>query len=51
MPALWLTRICFMEMIAEQLSFEDQSFDVVISRNLTWNLPNPERHTQSGPVS
>lgn len=36
-------RICFMEMNAEQLTFEDQSFDVVISRNLTWNLPNPER--------
>ncbi|MBQ9022799.1 MAG: class I SAM-dependent methyltransferase [Eubacterium sp.] len=35
--------ICFMEMNAEHLTFDDQSFDVVISRNLTWNLPNPER--------
>ncbi len=34
--------IRFMEMNAEQLSFEDHSFDVVISRNLTWNLPHPE---------
>ncbi len=36
-------RICFMQMNAEQLTFQDQSFDVVISRNLTWNLPNPEQ--------
>ena len=31
-----------MEMNAEALSFPDDSFDVVISRNLTWNLPHPE---------
>lgn len=35
--------ICFMEMNTEALTFPDQSFDVVISRNLTWNLPHPER--------
>ena len=35
--------ICFMEMNAEALSFADESFDAVISRNLTWNLPHPER--------
>ncbi|MEE3378471.1 MAG: class I SAM-dependent methyltransferase [Lachnospiraceae bacterium] len=34
--------INFMEMNAEALSFEDASFDAVISRNLTWNLPHPE---------
>jgi SAM-dependent methyltransferase len=34
--------IRFMEMNAEALDFEDASFDVVISRNLTWNLPNPD---------
>ena len=34
--------IRFMEMNAEALKFEDASFDVVISRNLTWNLPHPE---------
>ena len=35
-------RIHFMEMNAQDLSFGDQSFDVVLSRNLTWNLPEPE---------
>ena len=30
-------------MNAEALSFADESFDAVISRNLTWNLPHPER--------
>ena len=34
--------IRFMEMNAEALKFEDASFDVVISRNLTWNLPRPD---------
>ena len=37
------SEICFMEMNAEALTFPDQYFDVVISRNLTWNLPHPER--------
>ena len=35
--------IRFMEMNAEALSFADNSFDAVISRNLTWNLPHPDR--------
>ena len=35
-------RIRFMEMNAEALSFENGTFDVVLSRNLTWNLPHPE---------
>ena len=35
--------ICFMEMNAEALSFAPERFDVVISRNLTWNLPHPDR--------
>ena len=35
--------IRFMEMNAEALSFADASFDAVISRNLTWNLPHPEQ--------
>lgn len=35
--------ICFMEMNAEALSFADERFDAVISRNLTWNLPHPDR--------
>ena len=36
-------RICWREMNAEALSFAEESFDVVISRNLTWNLPHPDR--------
>ncbi|MBQ7173932.1 MAG: methyltransferase domain-containing protein [Lachnospiraceae bacterium] len=34
--------IDFREMNAEELRFEDSSFDVVVSRNLTWNLPHPD---------
>lgn len=37
------SQICFLEMNAECLTFEDHTFDVVISRNLTWNLPHPEQ--------
>lgn len=29
-------------MDAEALDFDDASFDVVISRNVMWNLPHPE---------
>ena len=36
-------RICWMEMNAEALAFADASFDVVVSRNLTWNLPHPDK--------
>jgi SAM-dependent methyltransferase len=35
-------RITFRQEDAMNLSFEDESFDVVFSRNLTWNLPRPE---------
>lgn len=30
-------------MDAQQLAFEDNSFDYIVSRNLTWNLEFPER--------
>ena len=30
-------------MDAEQLEFANESFDIVISRNLTWTLPHPEK--------
>lgn len=30
-----------MEMDAEKLFFEDESFDAVVTRNLTWTLPHP----------
>ena len=36
-------RIDFRQMNAEELSFPDSSFDVVVSRNLTWNLSRPEQ--------
>ena len=36
-------KIRFLEMNAEALIFPDSSFDVVVSRNLTWNLPHPEK--------
>lgn len=32
----------FFRMNAEALDFESQTFDVVVSRNVTWNLKNPE---------
>ena len=36
-------RIAFAVMDAEHLCFADASFDAVVSRNLTWNLPAPQR--------
>lgn len=35
-------QIEFLNMNAEALEFEDGTFDVVVSRNLTWDLPNPK---------
>ena len=32
----------FIRMDAQALDFENESFDVIVSRNLTWNLPHPE---------
>lgn len=34
---------CFLVMDAEKLEFQAGRFDVVISRNLTWTLPNPKK--------
>ena len=36
-------KIRFIEMNAEAVDFADASFDIVISRNLTWNLPHPDK--------
>lgn len=33
----------FIRMDAQELSFDDNSFDVVVTRNLTWTLPQPEK--------
>lgn len=35
--------INFKVMDAQNLDFEDNSFDIIISRNLTWTLPNVEK--------
>ena len=35
-------QIDFMEMNAQSLTFDDARFDVILSRNVTWNLPDPE---------
>jgi len=34
-------KITFLEMNAESLLFPEESFDIIVSRNLTWNLPHP----------
>lgn len=36
-------KITFLQMNAEELTFPDNSFDVIVSRNLTWNLHYPEK--------
>ena len=33
----------FKQMDAQKLDFEDESFDIIISRNVTWNLENPRK--------
>jgi ubiquinone/menaquinone biosynthesis C-methylase UbiE len=33
----------FLRMDAQELSFEDNTFDCVVSRNVTWNLEHPEK--------
>lgn len=38
--------IVFREMDAQELAYEDACFDVVISRNLTWTLPDPKKAYQ-----
>lgn len=35
--------IVFKKMDAQNLDFSDNCFDVVVSRNLTWNLQNPQK--------
>lgn len=41
-------KINFQVMDAENLYFSDNTFDVVISRNLTWTLPNPQKLIVNG---
>ena len=35
-------RIAFRQMDAQALSFDDNAFDVIVTRNLTWNLERPD---------
>ena len=44
--ALYQVHPTFQQMDAQKLAFLDQSFDVVISRNLTWTLPDAEHAYQ-----
>lgn len=37
------SRICFRQMNAEKLRFTAASFDVLVTRNVTWNLHDPEK--------
>lgn len=41
-----LERVTLQRMDAQNLEFADEIFDVVISRNLTWNLEKPEQAYQ-----
>ena len=43
MPVIFVSGFRFYKMDAQNLEFEDDVFDVVISRNLTWNLKDPKR--------
>src|SRR5699024_4856370 len=40
---IYRERITFLRMDAQDLEFPDETFDVVISRNLTWNLEHPRQ--------
>ncbi|MCR4673697.1 MAG: class I SAM-dependent methyltransferase [Lachnospiraceae bacterium] len=42
-----VNEISFAKADAENLHFKEQSFDVILSRNLTWNLPHPKRAYES----
>ncbi|HCX65545.1 MAG TPA: SAM-dependent methyltransferase [Eubacteriaceae bacterium] len=36
-------KICFCQMDAQQLDFKDRQFDLIVSRNVTWNLQDPQQ--------
>lgn len=40
---IWKEKIRFLRMNAEDLEFAEGSFDVIVTRNLTWNLLHPEK--------
>ncbi len=43
MTRLSLSGIQFLQMDAQNLQFDDASFDFIFSRNVTWTLPQPEK--------
>lgn len=40
---LQLDGVTFLQMDAQDMAFEDESFDFIFSRNVTWTLPHPEK--------
>ena len=40
---LGYTGIAFLQMDAQQMTFDDGSFDFIFTRNVTWTLPDPAR--------
>ena len=40
---LGYSNIRFLQMDAQDLKFDDSSFDFIISRNVTWTLPDPKK--------
>jgi ubiquinone/menaquinone biosynthesis C-methylase UbiE len=38
----FINNICFRRMDAHKLDFEDNTFDLIVTRNLTWNLERPD---------
>ena len=40
---IWKDKIRFLQMNAQELQLDSGSFDVIVTRNLTWNLPDPEK--------
>ena len=40
---LGYTGITFLQMDAQNLQFEDECFDFIFTRNVTWTLPDPQR--------
>lgn len=41
-------KITYCQMDASHLAFADETFDAVVSRNLTWNLEDPDRRIKNG---
>lgn len=39
-------KVDFQLLDAEKLPFEDETFDVILTRNVTWNLPHPDKAYQ-----